>query len=61
MQRQGRKAARRARWWIAPVARIGYGAKGVVYCLMGIIAAAAAAGMRERVADQRGVMKAILS
>ena len=61
MQREGRKVARRAAGWIEPVARVGYAAKGVVYCLIGVIAVMAAVGMRERVADQRGVMKAILA
>jgi hypothetical protein len=53
--------ARKARGWIEPVARIGYGAKGVVYCLIGMIAVMVAVGLRERVADQRGVMKTLLA
>lgn len=61
IQRQGRRVARRARPWIEPVARIGYGAKGLVYCLIGVIAVMVAVGLRERLADQRGVMKAILA
>lgn len=61
IQGDARKIARRANAWIEPVARIGYGAKGVVYCLIGLIAVLAAIGMRRGVADQRGVMKTLLA
>jgi hypothetical protein len=61
MQRGARRVARRFGWWIEPVARIGYGAKGVVYCLIGLMAAAAAIGMGAGVADQRGVMRTLLA
>src|SRR5207245_2065486 len=61
IQRGARRVARRGRWWIEPVARIGYGAKGMVYCLIGLIAILAAIGVSAHVADQRGVMKTLLS
>jgi hypothetical protein len=60
-QRDARRVARRGQWWIEPVARIGYAAKGTVYCLIGAIAVMAAIGMRHGVADQRGVMKTLLA
>src|SRR5688572_32322052 len=61
MQRDARKVAQRGQSWIEPVARVGYAAKGTVYCLVGVIAVMAAIGMRQGVADQRGVMKALLA
>jgi hypothetical protein len=60
-QRGARKVARRVHPWIEAFARIGYAAKGIVYCLMGILAILVAIGMRQNIADQRGVMHAILA
>jgi len=60
-QRQARKLARRAHPWIEAFARIGYAAKGIVYCLMGLIAILAAIGLTKHVVDQRGVMHALLA
>jgi hypothetical protein len=60
-QRSARKAARRAHPWIVAFARIGYAAKGIVYCLIGAIAIFAAIGMTQDIRDQRGVMHTILA
>jgi hypothetical protein len=61
IQRDARRLAKRAHGWIEPVARIGYAAKGTVYCLIGLLAVLAAIGLRHGVADQRGVMKTLLA
>jgi hypothetical protein len=60
-QREARQVARRAGPWIEAFARIGYGAKGVVYLLIGLIALLSAIGMGAGVADQRGVMRTLLA
>jgi hypothetical protein len=60
-QRSARKAARSAHPWIVAFARIGYAAKGIVYCLVGALAIFAAIGMTREIRDQRGVMHTILS
>jgi hypothetical protein len=60
-QRNARRITREAHRWVEAFARIGYAAKSVVYCLVGLIAIFAAIGMSREVADQRGVMHAILA
>jgi len=60
-QRSAQRVAKRAHPWIEVFARVGYAAKGIVYCLMGFIAILAAIGMTRNIADQRGVMHAILA
>lgn len=54
-----RGAARDAAPWVERLARMGYAARGVVYVIVGIIAAQAARGQRG-VEDQRGVFGEIL-
>jgi hypothetical protein len=54
-----RGAAREAGPWVERLARMGYAARGVVYVIVGIIAAQAARGERG-VTDQRGVFGEIL-
>jgi hypothetical protein len=54
-----RGAAREAGPWVERLARMGYAARGIVYVIVGIIAAQAARGERG-VADQQGVFGEIL-
>ncbi len=54
-----RGAAREAAPWVERLARMGYAARGIVYVIVGIIAAQAALGERG-VADQRGVFGEVL-
>lgn len=58
-QAAARGAARDAAPWVEKLARMGYAARGIVYVIVGIIAAQAAMGQRG-VADQRGVFGEIL-
>lgn len=55
-----RGAAREAAPWVERLARMGYAARGIVYVIVGIIAAQAARGKRG-VTDQEGVFGEILS
>ena len=59
-QRQGRAAAREAAPWVEKLARMGYAAKGIVYLIIGGIAARAAFGSGERVQGSQGAMRTIL-
>lgn len=59
-QRHGRAAARQAAPWVEKLARMGYAAKGIVYLIIGGIAARAAFGSGERVQGSQGAMRAIL-
>ncbi|HEX2092455.1 MAG TPA: DUF1206 domain-containing protein [Longimicrobiaceae bacterium] len=60
LQVQGRQAAREAAPWVGRLARMGYAARGVVYVLVGGIAARAAWGAGERATGSEGAMVAIL-
>lgn len=59
-QRHGRAAAREAAPWVERLARLGYAAKGVVYLIIGGIAARAAFGSGERVQGSQGALRTIL-
>lgn len=59
-QRHGRAAAREAGPWVERLARLGYAAKGIVYLIIGGIAARAAFGSGERVQGSRGALQTIL-
>ena len=59
-QRHGRAAAREAGPWVERLARLGYAAKGVVYLIIGGIAARAAFGSGEQVQGSQGALRAIL-
>ena len=54
-------AARWASPWMRRLARFGYAAKGVVYVVMGVLAAMTAAGIGGKTTDQAGVFRAIAS
>jgi hypothetical protein len=47
--------------WIERLARLGYAAKGVVYIVVGLLAAKAAVGGGERTNGSRGALEAILA
>lgn len=56
-----RGAARDAAPWVVRLARLGYAARGIVYVIVGFVAAQAALGRRGDVADQRGALTEIAS
>jgi hypothetical protein len=47
------------RAWIERVARFGFAARGLVYILVGLLAAGAAAGMGSRATDPHGALRAV--
>ncbi len=51
---QAKRAIREASPWIERLGRFGYAARGVVYILVGWLAALAAAGQGGKITDQRG-------
>ncbi|MDQ3517291.1 MAG: DUF1206 domain-containing protein [Gemmatimonadota bacterium] len=55
-----RGAARDAAPWVERLARLGYGAKGIVYLVIGLLAAKAAFGSGGRKIDQYGAIRSIL-
>jgi hypothetical protein len=57
VERAGRRTARRP--WLRAAARIGYGAKGIVYAVMGVLALALAVGAGGRTADTKGAIATI--
>lgn len=61
VKEQSRRISQNARRWIVPLARFGYAAKGVVYLIVGLLAAMAAFGMGGRTTDSRGALEEILS
>jgi len=60
VQHHARRAAREADPWVQGLARMGYTAKGVVYMIMGGIAAQAAFSPTEQVEGAQGAMATIL-
>jgi hypothetical protein len=52
-------AARSETSWVGPVARIGFAARGIVYVLLGVLAAQYAAGLGGRVTDAEGAVRTI--
>ncbi len=55
-----RSAARRAAPWVEPAARAGYAAKGVIYVIIGVLAAQAAFGDSGEVTDSSGALETVL-
>jgi uncharacterized protein DUF1206 len=54
---QARRAVREASPWIERLGRFGYAAKGIVYALVGWLAAFAAAGAGGRITDKQGAFE----
>ncbi|HEY7063855.1 MAG TPA: DUF1206 domain-containing protein [Chloroflexota bacterium] len=54
------RAARRASPWLERLARLGFAAKGVVYVLVGVLAAQAAAGVGGDTTDTHGALEHVL-
>ena len=60
VQRQGRRAVREAGPWVERLARLGYASRGLVYVVVGGLAAQAAVGNRGGPTGSEGAMLAIV-
>lgn len=60
LKQSERRISQSARQWIVPLARFGYAAKGVVYIIIGALAALAAFNIGGRTTDTRGALVEIL-
>lgn len=58
-QRMGREATAATSSWSTPLARFGYAAKGVVYIIIGVLAAKVALGDGGTPTDRNGALRAI--
>ncbi|HEV7438433.1 MAG TPA: DUF1206 domain-containing protein [Methylobacterium sp.] len=56
----GRSLSRYGRNTLERLARFGYGARGVVYCVVGALAVLAAIGQGGRAGDSKGALRAVL-
>ncbi|MDQ3321741.1 MAG: DUF1206 domain-containing protein [Acidobacteriota bacterium] len=61
VKEEAERISQSARSWIVPLARFGYAAKGIVYVIIGILAALAAFTSGGRTTDSRGALEEILS
>ena len=61
VKEEAERISQSARGWIVPLARFGYAAKGVVYIIIGGLAALAAFTGGGRKTDSRGAFEEILS
>jgi type IV secretory pathway VirB2 component (pilin) len=61
VKEQSVRISQNARRWIIPLARFGYAAKGIVYLIIGVLAALAAFHKGGRTTDSRGALAEILS
>jgi Domain of Unknown Function (DUF1206) len=59
-RRAARRAAHEAAPWVVGLARLGYAARGVVYAIVGVLAARAAFGSGGRVTGQEGALGEVL-
>lgn len=60
VKEQSERISRKARRWIVPLARFGYAAKGVVYLIIGVLAALEAYNRGGKTTDSRGALQEIL-
>jgi hypothetical protein len=60
VKEQSVRISQKARRWIVPLARFGYAAKGVVYLIIGVLAALAAYKRGGKTTDSRGALQEIL-
>lgn len=60
VKEQSARISQNARRWIIPLARFGYAAKGVVYLIIGVLAALAAFHKGGKTTDSRGALGEIL-
>jgi hypothetical protein len=61
VEEKAERISKSAQRWIVPLARFGYAAKGLVYIVIGILAALAAFTTGGKTTDSRGAMEEILS
>ncbi|MFT9848797.1 DUF1206 domain-containing protein [Aneurinibacillus sp. REN35] len=61
IKQKTKQATKEAKPWIRPLGRFGYLAKGVVYMLIGIMAAQTAFGLGGKLTDSKGVFQTIAS
>ena len=61
MLARARRFTKGAEPWLVPLFRAGYAARGVVYCLTGVIAGLGAAGRRGEAPDSDGVLRLVIS
>jgi hypothetical protein len=59
-KKKSAQLSRKARPWIARLARFGYAAKGIVYLIIGVLAAMAAFDVGGRTTDSRGALAEIV-
>ena len=59
-KQEAKEAVHEASPWIERLGRLGYIAKGIVYILVGVLAAEVAAGVGGETTDTRGALQAIL-
>src|SRR5581483_1999164 len=60
-RQQAHHAVRRASPWVEFLSRLGFAAKGVVYVLVGVLAAQAAAGVGGDTTDTHGALEHVLA
>lgn len=60
VKQHAKQATRQASGWIEPLGRLGYAAKGVVYAIVGVLAAQAAIGVGGETTDTRGALQRIV-